>query len=308
MITKDKVTEILCIIDEFNKNMNAELDKNLKLPSHDGCGKHRRTRKGKLSESEIMTILVCYHFGTYRNFKEYYLVCIRGQFRQEFPEAVSYNRFVELMPRVFLKMMMFMKLYAFGKCTGISFVDSTMIPVCHNVRRNFNKVFRGLAKDGKGTMGWCHGFKLHLLCNDSGEVITFCLTGANVDDRDERVWSVFTKELYGKVFADRGYIKKELFEHLFDHGIHLIHGLRANMKNKLMPMWDKIMLRKRYIIECINELLKNKANLVHSRHRSIHNFMVNLCSALTAYSFFDNKPQALPVHVEKSKQLELFTF
>ena len=183
-------------------------------------------------------------------------------------------------------MMLFMKLYAFGKCTGITFVDSTMIPVCHNVRRYFNKVFDGIAKDGKGTMGWCHGFKLHLLCNDSGEVITFCLTGANVDDRDERVWNVFAKVLYGKVFADRGYIKKELFDTLFDQGIQLVHGLKANMKNKLMPLWDKITLRKRYIIECINELLKNKANLVHSRHRSIHNFIMNICSALTAYCFF----------------------
>ena len=123
---------------------------------------------------------------------------------------------------------------------------------------NFNKVFDGIAKDGKGTMGWCHGFKLHLLCNDSGEVITFCLTGANVDDRDERVWNVFAKVLYGKVFADRGYIKKELFDTLFDQGIQLVHGLKANMKNKLMPLWDKITLRKRYIIECINELLKTK--------------------------------------------------
>ena len=107
--------------------------------------------------------------------------------RQDFPDAVSYNHFVELMQRVFFKMMLFMKLYAFGKCTGITFVDSTMILVCHNVRRYYNKVFASFAKDGKGTMGWCHGFKLHLLCNDSGKVITFCLTGANVDDRDSRV-------------------------------------------------------------------------------------------------------------------------
>ena len=84
---------------------------------------------------------------------------------------------------------------------------------------NFNKVFAGLAKSGKGTMGWCHGFKLHLLCNDSGEVMTFCLTGANVDDRDSRVWTVFAKVLYGKVFADRGYIKQELFENLFSQGV-----------------------------------------------------------------------------------------
>ena len=152
---------------------------------------------------------------------------VKGVMRQDFPDAVSYNRFVELMPRVFFKMMLFMKLYTFGKCTGITFVDSTMIPVCHNVRRYYNKVFAGLAKDGKGTMGWCHGFKLHLLCNDSGEVITFCLTGANVDDRDSRVWTVFAKVLFGKVFADRGYIKQELFESLFGQGIQLVHGLKA---------------------------------------------------------------------------------
>ena len=253
-----------------------------------------------------MTILLCYHFGTYRNFKEYYLNCIHGQLRQEFPDAVSYNRFVELMPRVFFHLMAFMKIYAFGRFSGISFVDSTMIPVCHNVRRYFNKVFAGLARSGKGTMRWCHGFKLHLLCNDTGEIIPFCLTPANVDYRDKRVWSVFTKVLYGKVFADRGYIKQELFGHLFDKGIHLVHGLKARMKNKLMPMWDRIMLRKRYIIECINELLKNKANLVHSRHRSVHNFIMNLCSALAAYCFFENKPEALPVHIEESRQLQLF--
>lgn len=156
-----------------------------------------------------------------------------------FPDAVSYNRFVELMPRVFFHMMLFMKLRGFGKCSGISFVDSTMIPVCHNLRRYANKVFKDIATDGKGTMGWCH-------------------------------------------------------------------GLRANMKNRLMSMWDKIMLRKRCIIECINDLLKNKANIVHSRHRSIHNFIMNIYAALTAYSFFENKPEALPVHVEKSNQLNLF--
>ena len=126
-------------------------------------------------------------------FKNYYIHYIKDYLKRDFPTAVSYNRCVELMPRVFFKMMLFMKLYAFGKCIGITFVDSTMIPVCHNVRRHFNKVFSGLAKSGKGTMGWCHGFKLHLLCNDSGEVITFCLTGANVDDRDGRVWTVFIK-------------------------------------------------------------------------------------------------------------------
>lgn len=305
MITTDKVTEIFCIIDDFSKNLDEELRKNLSVSLPNG-GKKPRNRKGRMSESEIMTILVCFHFSSYKDFKHYYLCCVRGMLRSYFPCSVSYNRFVELMPRVFLPLILFMKLYAFGHCTGITYVDSTMIPVCHNMRRYFNKVFSGLATNGKGTMGWCHGFKLHFMCNDRGEIITFCLTGANVDDRNPGVWKVFTRELYGKVFADRGYISPRLFDSLFDRGVNLVHGLRANMKNKLMPMWDKIMLRKRYIIECINDLLKNKATLVHTRHRAVHNFIMNLCSALTAYCFFDNKPQALPVHIEKAAMLELF--
>ena len=135
-----------------------------------------RNRKGQMLKSEIMTILLCYHFGSFRNFKHYYLFFIKEHLASYFPKSVSHTRFVELMPRVFFDLMAFMRIQGFGKCIGISFVDSTMIPVCHNMRRKFNKVFDGLAKNGKGTMGWCPGFKLHLLCNEMGDVLTFCLT------------------------------------------------------------------------------------------------------------------------------------
>ncbi|WP_432766843.1 transposase [Xylanibacter muris] len=134
-----------------------------------------------------MTILVCYHFCTFANFKHYYIFYVEQHLSGRFPDAVSYNRFVELMPRVFFYMMLFMKLHAFGKCCGISFVDSTMIPVCHNLRRYANRVSKDVATDDKETMGWCHGFKLHLICNDSEKIITLCLTGANVDNRNKRV-------------------------------------------------------------------------------------------------------------------------
>jgi hypothetical protein len=248
-----------------------------------------------------------FHFGTFDNFKHYYLHFIRVHLKRDFPDAVSYNRFVELESRVFFKMMFFLNLHSFGRCTGITFVDSTMIPVCHNLRRYANKVFAGLATDGKGTMGWCHGFKLHFICNDRGEIIMFCLTGANVDDRDPKVWAVLGKRIYGKLFADRGYISPNLFDALFADGVHLVTGIRNNMKNKLMPLWDKIMLRKRYIIECINHLLKDKANLVHSRHRSVNNFLMNLIAALGAYCFFDNKPEAIQGYcIEDTNQLSLF--
>ena len=120
--------------------------------------------KGQMSKSEIMTILLCYHFGSFRNFKHYYLFFIEEHLASYFLYAVSYTCFVELMPCVFFDLMPFMRIQGFGKCMGISFVDSTMIPVCHNMRRKFNKVFDELTKNGKGTMGWCPGLKLHLLC------------------------------------------------------------------------------------------------------------------------------------------------
>ena len=260
-----------------------------------------------MSDSEIMTILLLFHFGSYRNFKHYYLSFIKLVLKKEFPTVVSYNRFVELEGRVFFQMMFFLNLQAFGRCTGITFVDSTMIPICHNLRRYANKVFKGIATDGKGTIGWCHGFKLHLPCNDRGEIVAFVLTGANVSDKDPEVFKVLAKRLYGKLFADKGYISQRLFDCLFEDGIQLVTGLRVNMKNKLMPFYDRMMLRKRYIIETINDMLKNTAQIVHSRHRSVGNFIMNIISALGAYCFFDNKPKALPGYcIENTNQLSLF--
>lgn len=304
MLNIDKITEIFCAVDEFCKEFDAENAKKIAIGYQ---GKARRKRPITMSDSEIMTILLLFHFGSFRNFKHYYLFYIKGTLKREFPSAVSYNRFVELEARVFFHMMFFLNLRAFGKCTGISFVDSTMIPICHNLRRYANKVFKGVATNGKGTMGWCHGFKLHLVCNDKGEIISFVLTGANVSDKDMNIMQLLAKHIYGKLYADRGYISQKLFEFLFDDGIHLVTGIRVNMKNKLMNFHDKMMLRKRCIIETINDLLKNTAQIVHTRHRSIENFIMNLISALGAYCFFDNKPQALSGYsLEKTNQLYLF--
>ena len=229
MTTDYKVTELFCIIDEFCKHFDAENAGNL---LEDNSGVKRRRRAASLSDSEIMTILLYFHFGTFRNFKHYYLFFIKGTMKSYFPKAVSYNRFVELESRVFFQLMFFLNLGAFGRCTGITFVDSTMIPVCHNLRRYANKVFKGIATDGKGTMGWCHGFKLHLACNDRGEIIAFVLTGANVSDKDPNVFKVLAKRLYGKLFADKGYISQKLFDFLFEDGIQLVTGLRVNLIEK----------------------------------------------------------------------------
>ena len=137
-----------------------------------------------MSDSEMITILVCFHFGSFRNFKHYYLHYVGEHLKQDFPTQFSYSRFIQLEHRVIMPLMLFLKLFCFGECTGITFVDSTKIAVCHNKRIKRNKVFKDMAALGKSTMGWFYGFKLHLVCNDKGELLNFCLTKGNVDDRN----------------------------------------------------------------------------------------------------------------------------
>jgi hypothetical protein len=215
---------------------------------------------------------------------------VKENLRNEFPDAVSYNRFVELQRKAMFPMALFLKLCCLGKCTGLSFIDSTPIRVCHTKRERSNKVFKGMAVKGKSTIGWFYGFKLHLVINDKGEILEFMLTQGNVDDREPLKNKSFHDKIFGKLIGDKGYICQSLFEQLFINGIHLMTKLRKNMKNCLVLMNDHILLRKRAIIECVNDELKNLCQIEHTRHRSFDNFVTNLLSGLIAYSFLDKKP------------------
>lgn len=205
-----------------------------------------------------------------------------------FPRLVSYTRFVELTPLVLAPLCLYLDSRK-GNITGISFVDSSAIKVCGSKRMSRNKVFKNIAKMGKSTMGWFFGFKLHLIINDIGELLSFRITVGNVDDRTP-VKSM-AKGLWGKLFGDKGYISGKLFDELFVSGLHLVTGIKKNMKNRLMPIMDKILLRKRSLIETVYDQLKNISQIEHTRHRSIANFMVNLVCGLIAYTWQEKKPR-----------------
>jgi len=198
-----------------------------------------------------------------------------------------------------------MKTCCLGKCTGISFIDSTPIRACKNKRIRCNKVFKNIANIGKSTMGWFYGFKLHIIVNDKGELLDFIITQANVDDRAPLKEVNFLKKIVGSLYADKGYISKELTALLFDQGLHLVTGIKNNMKNVIMTMKDKILLRKRSVIETINDQLKNIAQAEHSRHRSFANFITNLVASLIAYSFQEKKP-SIKFETQNTTQLALF--
>lgn len=300
MISKDKITEIFCSIDDFCLVFDPALQKRQL-----STGKKTRKRKFMMTTSEIVTITVLFHLSGIRTFKHFYIDYVQKHLYQEFPNTVSYNRFVELMQSNLLPLTLYIKTCCLGECTGISFIDSTPIRACKNKRINQNKVFKGIANVGKSTMGWFYGFKLHIIVNDKGELLDFIITQANVDDRVPLKEDNFLKKIFGSLYADKGYISKELTALLFDQGLHLVTGIRNNMKNVLMTLKDKILLRKRSVIETINDQLKNIAQAEHSRHRSFGNFITNLVASLIAYSFQEKKPN-IKFKTENTTQLALF--
>ena len=275
------VLELFCDVDDFMLKFEAHWK-----ASQVQAGK-RRERKGQLCPSEIMTILILFHQSQYRTFKAYYTEHVQKHLAGEFPHLVSYQRFVALIPEMLVPMLAYLQ-SRYGECHGISFIDSTSLEVCDPKRISQHRVFAVDARRGKTSTGWFYGFKLHLAVNDRGELLACCLTPGNVDDRTPV--ATLVKNLRGKLFGDRGYISASLTQLLFEHGLHLITRLRKNMKDHLMHLSDKLLLRKRAIIESIIDQLKNISQIEHSRHRSPTNFVVHLIGGLLAYSHQDKKP------------------
>jgi len=273
---------MFCAIDDFCKWFEPLYMRRL-LQS----GQRQRTRQTVLALSEIMTIIVYFHSSHYRDFKHYYTEYVATHLRPYFPTLVSYSRFVELIPRAVVPLCGYLHTRK-GRCTGITFVDSTSLAVCHNRRISRHKVFAGYATRGKSSMGWFFGFKLHLMVNDEGELVAFRVTTGEVNDQVPV--GRMARGLWGQLFGDRGYISQALHKMLWAQGLALIILIRQNMKPRLMRLWDRLLLRKRFLIEPINDQLKNVSQIEHSRHRSLTGFMVNLVAGLLAYTYQPKKP------------------
>lgn len=277
----DRLT-IFCQIDDFCRIFEPKL--NQKLLSD---GQRKRIKPSKMSRSEVMTLLVLFHRSGFRDLKTFYTKVVCMYWRKDFHNLLSYNRFVELQRDSLVLLGAFMQT-RLGKCSGVSFVDSSKIPVCNNLRIKQNRVFEGVAKRGKTSTGWFYGFKIHLIVSDTGEILAWQISLGNVDDR--KPVPNMTKRLWGKLFGDRGYVSQALTELLGETNVHLITRIKKRMKNKFVSFFDKIMLRKRAIIETINDQLKNISQIEHTRHRSVWNFYTNVVAGLIAYTYQEKKP------------------
>jgi hypothetical protein len=250
-------------------------------------GEKQRHKPSRLSTSEVMTLLILFHQYRYRDFKTFYTQYAQVHLKGAFPELVSYTRMLKLLQSVLVPLCAYLT-QRYGKPSGIAFIDATKLQVCHNIRIPRNKVFAGVAQRGKTTMGWFYGFKLHLLINECGEILSVKVTPGNVDDRVPV--PAMTDGLWGKLYGDKGYLSQVLFDELAGKKITLITNIRRNMKPRLMQLWDKLMLRKRFVIETVFDQLKNISQIEHSRHRSVTSFMVHLVAGLIAYTFQPEKP------------------
>jgi len=293
------ILPIFCDIDDFCLFFEPIWKQRL-LVAHE----RQRNRPSTLCLSEVMTIIVLFHWSGYRNFKTYYTAHVLKHMAGAFPRLVSYNRFVELMPSALVPLCGYLQTRK-GECSGISFIDSTSLKVCHNRRIHSHQVFRDCARRGKTSVDWFYGFNLHLVTNDCGELLSLRLTPGNTDDR--RPAPELVKGLFGKLFGDKGYISQPLFETLFAEEVQLITKLKTRMKNRLVSIFDKLMLRKRAIIESVIDQLKNISQIEHSRHRSVANFFVNLVAGLVAYTFRQKKP-SLNIRVTEKLRLPALVF
>ena len=291
----NKLVHIFCDVDDFCRVFLPELEKQL---ISDGTQKRRRS--SRMTISEIMTIIIAFHMSNHRDFKNYYIGFIANFYRDHFPTLLSYTRFLEVMPKTIVPLSSYFSTLK-GQPTGIEFIDSTSIKVCHNLRIPRHKTFGGIAQRGKGTMGWFYGFKLHLVTNYKGEIVDAKLTTGNV--HDTKPVPDITKTLSGKLYADKGYISKNLTDKLRHQGVDLITTARKNMKAKALSLWDRAMLSRRFIIETINDQLKNISQIEHSRHRSPNGFMLNMLAGLVAYCLKENKPTLNITDVERNSMV-----
>jgi len=274
--------ELYVEIDDFCKKFTESLNTN-----QIGKCKPITINTPGLNLSEGLTILIYYHFSKFDCIKHYYLIKSISGFKEYFPKMPSYNRFVERIPEVAVLAIVYLQ-FKHTKFAGAGYIDATPLRVCHNKRTNSHKVFKFTANLGKSSMGWFYGFK-HVICDFAGNIIKCKITEGSANDL--KVGAKMMKDLRGKIFADKGYIGKKEFLQLLDNGLILITGIKKTMKNRLLELWDKILLKKRSLIESVYNIMKNSLHLEHSRHRSVVNAGIYYITTLIAYCWKPNKPK-----------------
>ncbi|MBV8357721.1 MAG: IS982 family transposase [Deltaproteobacteria bacterium] len=278
----ERLVETFCAVDDFCKAFLPQWEAHLI-----GNGTAPRGPESGLCVSEIITILLVLHGSQFKYLKSFYQGVMGDVLRQYFPGMPCYERFVTLQKSVFIPLMFFL-LSRLGQRTGIYYIDSTALAVCHNRRIGRHKTFKGLAARGKTSMGWFFGFKLHLVFNQLNEIVAVKLTPGNV--HDGAPVEQLTQNLTGKLFGDKGYLGNKRAAALLKRGLVLMTKVRKNMKALPLTLTDKLLLNARNMAETIIGHIKAFSSLNLPKHRTPINAFLHLLAALTAYQLNPIKP------------------
>lgn len=280
-LSPSKLVEIFVSVDDFLIEFAPALQKHL-------IGEDKWAKRS-MNKSEVISILIFFHLSGFRNFKAYYQVAVKGYFRSYFRTLYPYEHFVSLQSSLSLELYAYLNICCLSTCDKANYIDSTTLKVCHIKREKQHKVFKNIAQKGKNSMGFFFGFKLHLICNQKGEIVRILLTSGNKADNNEWILKELLEGLKGDIYGDKGYISK-LKPYFQEKNIQLISKVRKNMKQEKLSREKEYYLYKRGLIETVIDKLKNECQIEHTRHRSPKNFIVNLWSGLIAYKFLDKKP------------------
>ena len=286
MSITNQLTHIFCQVDDFCK----EIDQYTEHGLLSGPTSNRRGPQPSLTISEIMAILIMFHHVRFRDFKTFYTGYVQRYWCRAFPQLPSYSRFISIMKQAIFPMTLFTSLNS-GKRTGIYYIDSSCLPVCHPKRSQRHKTFDEIAAYGRTSVGWFFGLKLHIVINDRGELIAFKITRGNRHDSKEA--PSLLKQLQGLAFGDKGYIGKKIFDELLAGGLKLVTRKRKNMKPEQLTEHEQQLLNQRGIVETVIGHLKHHYQVWHTRHRSILNAMTHLVTALAAYAINPLKISAI---------------
>jgi hypothetical protein len=248
----DRLVEDFCQFDDFCQAFRPHWQ--ARLLSEEAQPAKKRGPQPGLVDSEIMTILVLYHSSRFSNFKAFYEGVVLTLLRSAFPKAPCYARFIALTHHVWVPLTVFL-LTRMGRRTGLYYIDSTPLPVCHPRRINRHRVFAGLAERGKTSVGWFFGFKLHLVFNHERQIVALKLTPGNVHDTTPV--PQLTQDLIGKLFGDKGYVGKDLAHRLLRRGLVLMTRVRRNMKRLPVSFLDKALLNGRNIVKPSSVISRN---------------------------------------------------
>ena len=281
-------TYTFCIIDDFFQKFEATYWDFLKHSN-----KRLRMRSSQLKVSEVVFIAIWYKCSHFNNFKAFFL-SLRQNFRHLFRYLPCYQRIVYLINSHQLALHALH--FALMKDCHSShlWIDSTTLPVCKNQRIGRHKSIKAIATRGKSSMGWFFGCKLHLIMNQSGDVVSTALSNGHT--ADIKMVEQLVKGLKAKLYADRGYISQNLRQSIKEQGVDLITYHRKNMQAVNLSKADTYNLRQRNQIETLFSLLKGKYNLVTSKARSIEGYLAGIYASLCAYQIYHENKPTIQIH------------